>query len=78
MSSECYLEKRIWRPPGSMRRKDAQWYGKPVTVEKWFLSLNPMPHESNNGGIVYAGFWYGYVLELKRQVPAQELLEMKR
>jgi hypothetical protein len=78
-------EQCIWNPKIGTRLSERKWVGKPVHVT-WqhpeMLRNGTMVLPDSNGlgksSPTYGIKWFGYVQELGRQVPGEELLPMPK
>lgn len=77
--AERLNETRIWKPKYGTRLSERKWVGQPVHVT-W------MPPAFERAGALYTDRgietawlirWHGFVHELNRQMPGDELLPLK-
>lgn len=84
--TEIRLETRVYRPKGYVGREARKWVGKKVTV-KWLhpifsrlgvaseLRENYLPPLSRHNSPVHIlTAWHGFVTELNKSIPAEELV----
>jgi hypothetical protein len=76
-------ETRIWQPALFPKKEHCKWYGQPVRVQWKHPSFSLIGYVRSTRKPmemvpVWECRWFGYVLELDMQVPAEELIRQPK